>query len=89
MVYTNQAIKKYQSMKLNFFHPIFAAFAKILMSEKFRGCGRLNFNSQLLPIKYSDFVFNLLKVCIDNVFYVNVSSGVVFFSALMKWVALN
>ena len=50
------------------------------MSVKFRGWGRLNFNSQLLPIKYSDFVFNLLKVCIDNVFCVNVSSVGVFFS---------
>ena len=48
----------------------------------FRGWGRLNFSSQLLPIKYSDFMFNLLKVCIDNVFYVNVSSVAVFFSNL-------
>ena len=46
------------------------------------GWGRLNFNSQLLPIKYSDFMFNLLKVGIDNVFYVNVSSVGVFFSNL-------
>ena len=52
------------------------------MSVEFRGWGRLNFNSQLLPIKYSDFMFNLLKVCIDNVFYVNVSSVGVFFSTL-------
>ena len=49
------------------------------MSVKFRGWGRLNFNSQLLPIKYSDSMFNLLKVCVDNVFYVNVSSVDVFF----------
>ena len=47
--------------------------------------GRLNFNSQLLPIKYSDFVFNLLKVCIDNVFYVNVSSVGVFFLYLFRF----
>ena len=43
-------------------------------------------------MKYSDFVFNLLKVCIDNVYYVNVSSVGVFFqiySGLIKWVALN
>ena len=46
---------------------------------------RLNFNSQLLPIKYSDFVFNLLKVCIDNVFYVKVSSVGVFFSNLFRF----
>ena len=52
----------------------------------FRGRGRLNFNSQLLPIKYSDFVFNLLKVCIDNVFYVSVSCvGVFFFSNLFRF----
>ena len=71
-------------MKLPFFTPFFAASAKIL-SVKFRGLGRLNCNSQLLPIKYSDFVFNLLKVCIDNVFYVNVSSVGVFFSNLFKF----
>ena len=41
---------------------------------------RLIFNSQLLPIKYSDFVFNLLNVCIDNVFYVSASSVDMFFS---------
>ena len=62
------------------------------MSVKFRGWGRLNFNSQLLPIKYSEFVFTLLKVCIDNVVYVSVSLVGAFFqiySGLMKWVALN
>ena len=46
---------------------------------------RLNFNSQLLPIKYSDFVFNLLKVCLDNDFYVNVSSVGEFFSNLFRF----
>ena len=71
-------------MKLHFFTPFFAAFAKILL-VKFRGWGRLNLNSQLLPIKYSDFMFNLLKVCIDNVFYVNVSSVGVFFSNLFRF----
>ena len=50
-----------------------------------RGFGRLNFNSQLLPIKNSDFVFNLLKVCIENVFYVKVSSVGVFFSNLFRF----
>ena len=75
-------------MKVYFCHPIFAAFAKILIvsdSVKFRGWGRLNFNSQLLPIKYSDFVFNLLKVCIDNVNYVSDSSVGVFFSSLFRF----
>ena len=55
------------------------------MAVKFRGWGRLNFNSQLLPMKYSDFVFNLLKACIDNVYYVNVSSVGVFFSNLFRF----
>ena len=36
-------------MKLHFFTPIFAAFAKNL-SLKFRGWGRLNFNGKLLAI---------------------------------------
>ena len=58
---------------------------KFKLSVEFRGWGRLNFNSQLLPIKYSEFVFNLLKVCIDNVFYVNVSSVGVFFSSLFRF----
>ena len=49
------------------------------------GWGRLNLNSQFLPIKYSDFVFNLLNVCIDNVFYVNVSSVGVLFSNLFRF----
>ena len=35
------------------------------MSVKFMGWGRLNLNSQLLPTKYSGFMLNLLKVCID------------------------
>ena len=69
-------------MKLHFFTPFFAAFAKILIVSKIRGLVRSYFNSQLLSIKYSDFIFNLLKVCIDNVFYVNVSSVGVFFSNL-------
>ena len=56
-----------------------------LLSVNFRGMGRLNFNSQLLPIKYSDFVFNLLKVCIENVFYVNVSSVGVLFSNVFRF----
>ena len=44
----------------------------------------LNFNSQLLPIKYSNFVYNLLK-CIDSVFYVSVSCVGVFFSNLFRF----
>ena len=55
------------------------------MSVKFRGWGRLNFNSQFLPIKYSEFVFNLLKVCIYNIYYVNVSSVGVFYSDLFRF----
>ena len=72
-------------MKLHFFTPFFAAFAKNLIVSKIRGWGRLNFDSQILPIKYSDFVFNLLKVCIDNVFYVKVSSVGVFLSNLFRF----
>ena len=82
MVYTNQAIKISVS-ETSFFQPIFAAFAKIL-SGKFKVWGRLNLNSQLLRIKYSDFVLNLLKVCKDNVFYVSISSVGVFFSNLFR-----
>ena len=81
MVYTNQAIRISVS-ETSFLHPIFAAFVKKKLSVKFRGWGRLNFNSHLLQIKYSDFVFNLLKACIDNVFYVSVSFVGVFFSNL-------
>ena len=72
-------------MKLHFFTPFLQLLRKFKLSVKFRGLGRLNFNSQLLPIKYSDFVFSLLKVCIDNVFYVNVSSVGVLFSNLFRF----
>ena len=55
------------------------------MSVKFRGCGRLNFDGELLPIKYSDFMFNLPKVYIDDAYYVSVSSVGVFFSNLFRF----
>ena len=77
--------KKYQSMKLHFFVPFLQLLRKILLSVKLRGWGRLIFNSQLLQIKYSDLVFNLLKVCIDNGCYVSVSSVGVFFSNLFRF----
>ena len=85
MVYTNQAIKSISQCNFIFSPHFLQLLRKILLSVKFRGWGRLNFNSQLLPIKYSDFVFNLLKVCIDNVFYVKVSSVGVFFSNVFKF----
>ena len=72
-------------MKLHFFASLFTAFAKILIISKIKGVGRLIFNSQLLPIKYFDFVYNLLKICIDNVIYVSVSSVGVFFSNLFRF----
>ena len=83
MAYTKQAIK-ISVNETSFFTPFFAAFAEILIVSKIRGWGRLIFNSQLLPIKYSDFVFNLLKVFIDNVFYVSVSPIGVFVSNLFR-----
>ena len=55
------------------------------MSVKFRGWGRLNFDGELLPIKYSDFIFNLPKVYIDNACYVSVFSVDVFFSILFRF----
>ena len=81
-------------MKPHFITPFFAAFAKILIVSKIwewggGGGGKLNFNSQLLPIKYSDFVFNLLKVCIDNVSYGSVSSVGLFFSNLFRFIEMG
>ena len=38
-----------------------------------------------LPIKYSDFMFNLPKVYIDNACYASVSSVGVFFSNLFRF----
>ena len=79
-------------MKLRFFTPSFAAFAKNLIVSKIKGVGKLNFDGELLPIKYSDFMFNLPKVYIDNACYVSVSYVGLFYkiySGLMKWIALN
>ena len=49
---------------------------------------RFNFNSELLPIKLSDFTFNLSKVNLDDACYVIVTYVDVFFLkkiGLMKW----
>ena len=85
MVYTNQAIKKISQLNFIFSPHFLPLLRKFKLSVKFRGLGILNFNSQILPIKFSYFVFNFLKVCIDNVFYVNVSSVGVFFSNLFRF----
>ena len=85
MVYTNQAIKISVS-ETSFFHPIFCNFCENFNCQlNLGGWGRLNFNSQLLPIKYSDFMFNMLKVCMENLFYVSVSSAGVFISNLFRF----
>ena len=46
------------------------------------GYGRLNLDGELLPIRYSDFMFNLPKMYIGNACYVCVSSVGVFFANL-------
>ena len=72
-------------MKLHFFTPNLQLLRKIQLSVKFRGWGRLNFDGELLPIKYSDFMFNLPKVYIDNACYVSVYSVGVFFSNILRF----
>ena len=70
MVYTSQAIKNDQSVKLQ--------------SVKFRGWGRLNLNMELLQTKSSDFKFNLTNVMIHNTCHVIVFSVGVIFSNLFR-----
>ena len=72
MVYTSQAIKISIS-ETTFFTPFFAPFAKFLLNVKFRGCGRLNLNIELLQTKCTDFRFYLTKVKIHNTCHVSVS----------------
>ena len=55
------------------------------MSVKNRGMGRLNFDGELLPIEYPDFMFNLPKIYINNSCYVSVSSVGVFFSNIFRF----
>ena len=52
---------------------------------KFSGWGILNLNIELLPAKFSDFMFFLPKVYIDNACYICVSSVGVFFSNLFRF----
>ena len=72
-------------MKLLVFTSIFAAFAKNLIVRKFRGWGGLNFDGELLSIKYPDFMFSSPKVYIANACYISVSSVGVFFSNLSRF----
>ena len=66
-------------MKLHFSPKFLQLLQKIKLSVKFRGWGRLNFDGELLPIIFSDFMFNLPKVYLDNASNVSVSSvGVLF-----------
>ena len=78
MVYTNQAIKisisETSFFSLHFLQP----WRKFQLLLNFRVWGRLNFNSELLPTRCSDFILNLSKVTIDDTCYVSVSAVGVF-----------